>query len=127
MSTSAFVRRAYRVPAARGMQITYSGDGLPARTATITGFRGGGLLVRHEGARRPVYAHPTYAITYPPVPNPVGRGWCDGCPAEVGLHADGTVRVHRAFGEECVGVGKRPYALVTWRHNDPVPAAAMAE
>lgn len=66
MTTSAaWIRATYRVPARRGMRITWREDGRPAKQATIVGFLNGRLRIRFDGDTHIVSAHPTYAITYP--------------------------------------------------------------
>lgn len=57
-----YVRRYYRVPAKRGMQVTANG-----KPGQITGFRGAYLLIRIDGENRSTPRHPTWRIEYPAV------------------------------------------------------------
>lgn len=120
-----WIQRHYSVPAQRGMRITFN-DGLrPAREAVITGFRGQYLRVRFDGEKHPVPAHPTWAITYPEVPQPKNRGWCWGCGENRGLTPAGLAVPHlnpfrglRLEPRDCEGVGKPPTHRVRWIRRD---------
>lgn len=57
--TAGYVRRAYGVPANRGMRVI--ADGKPG---VITSFAGARLRIRLDGETRPDLWHPTWRITY---------------------------------------------------------------
>ena len=63
----AYIRKAYDVPAKRGMRIEYSGNlkrtGKP-RTGTITGSFDARLLIRMDGESKAGIYHPTWRIKY---------------------------------------------------------------
>ena len=54
-----YVRRTYRVPAARGVRVTVDG-----RPGVITSGKGGYVMVRFDGTRRPLPCHPTWRVEY---------------------------------------------------------------
>lgn len=120
-STQTWVQRQYGVPARRGLQLIYHGDGKP-QTVTITSCRDAGLYLRFPGRRRPVPAHPTWALEWPAVPQPVNRGWCWGCWENRGLDQDGNVLEHHRSDRTgtrwlCQGSGRPPTHRVVWRHG----------
>lgn len=56
-----YVRTYYRVPAKRGMRITFEDDG---RQGRIVSFPGARLGVRFDGERATKHLHPTWKVTY---------------------------------------------------------------
>jgi hypothetical protein len=58
-----YVRRAYGVPAKRGLRVTVDG-----RPGVITRGYGGRIRVRFDGERRSVKCHPTWRVDYDPAP-----------------------------------------------------------
>lgn len=58
-TTAEGIRRAYGVPAWRGVHVDHAG-----RRATIVGFRNGKLRIRYDGDPKVYNAHPTRDITY---------------------------------------------------------------
>lgn len=54
-----YVRRWYKVPAKRGMRVTIDGQG-----GRITSGRGGCIMVRFDGVKFSIPAHPTWKVTY---------------------------------------------------------------
>jgi hypothetical protein len=61
-----YVRRAYGVPAKRGVRIVYDGDGGIAKTGTIMSASGSYLRVYFEGEPRlrRHTLHPTWHVKY---------------------------------------------------------------
>ncbi len=57
-----YIRRYYKVPAKRGMRITFCGH-----PATITSTTGPYLRIRIDGDERTSVVHPTWRIEYPEV------------------------------------------------------------
>jgi hypothetical protein len=120
-STQTWVQRQYGVPARRGLQLIYHGDKTGPVTVTITSCRDAGLRLRLPGARRSIPAHPTWALEWPEVPQPVNRGWCWGCWENRGLDQNGNVLAHHRRGWTrrerwlCQGNGRPPTHPVVWR------------
>jgi hypothetical protein len=59
-----YIRRAYKVPAKRGMTVTIVGDGARIQ-ARIVGSRGQYLRLWIPGGKRSHLYHPTDALEYP--------------------------------------------------------------
>lgn len=122
-STQTWLQRQYGVPARRGLQLIWHERGKDGtrRTVpvTIASCRNASLYLRFPGRRRPVPAHPTYALEWPEVPQPKHRGWCWGCAESRGLDADGNALPHhlrdRSGSWPCVGSGRQPTHPVVWR------------
>lgn len=121
-STQTWIQRQYGVPARRGLALIWHERGKDGtrRTVpvTIASCRNGSVYLRFPG-RRPVPAHPTYALEWPKVPQPKRRGWCWGCAENRGLDSDGYALPHHCrHGRErwlCVGSGRKPTHPVVWR------------
>ena len=58
-----YIRKAYRVDAARGRRIAYSGNG-STMIGTILSARDSYLRVRFDGAKRIHTLHPTWMVVY---------------------------------------------------------------
>ncbi len=58
-----WVRKNYSVPAKVGGRVEYSGEGRP-ELGTITGARGGHLLIRLDGIKHAMPFHPTWKLRY---------------------------------------------------------------
>jgi hypothetical protein len=122
-STQTWVQRQYGVPARRGLELIWHERGKDgshlATPVTITSCRNARIYLRFPDIRRPVPAHPTYALEWPEVPQPKRRGWCWGCAESRGFDRDGnTLPHHLRDGRErwlCVGSGRPPTHLVVWR------------
>ena len=54
-----YIRRTYKVPAARGVRVTVDG-----RPGVITSGKGGYVMVRFDGQKRPLPCHPTWRVEY---------------------------------------------------------------
>lgn len=65
MSALEWIRKTYSVPAKRGGRVEYRGGG-DGVLGTITGARGGHLLVRLDGWRMSLRYHPTWEMRYLP-------------------------------------------------------------
>jgi hypothetical protein len=63
VSSLAWVRKYYRVPARRGGRIHYTGCG-KSEYGTITGACGAHLRVRLDGVKHAMPFHPTWEIRY---------------------------------------------------------------
>lgn len=60
----AWVRKAYGVPAKRGMRVVYTGSGSPV-SGTIRSARTGRLKIQLDGSKSTKSYHPTWELRYP--------------------------------------------------------------
>lgn len=60
----AWVRKAYGVPAKRGMRVVYTGSGAPVN-GTIRSASTGRLKIQMDGSNSTKSYHPTWEIQYP--------------------------------------------------------------
>jgi hypothetical protein len=58
-----YIRDAYGVPAKRGGRVEYTGNG-SKKQGTITGARGGHVLIRLDGDKFSTGFHPTWKLKY---------------------------------------------------------------
>lgn len=61
-----YIRKAYNVPAKRGVRVEYLASDGDLMDGTITGSKEALLRVRLDGAKRSGIYHPTYALKYLP-------------------------------------------------------------
>lgn len=65
--TMAYVRKAYGVPAKRGMRVVYTGGGAPVG-GTIRSARTGRLKIQLDGEKVAKSYHPTWELSYTVAP-----------------------------------------------------------